>query len=253
MLKKVKLQAIKREASWPAAPKLDRTTAMDLCNRYLFTFGIGIILLSFVGCILRRQIIQAGLPISPKLTDIPLLFGLLVMLCGTFNFYKKVIEAVGEPPGAALYSVLGMAVTAALPVLLLFNELISFRYLILGLYGILVVIKNDQLRRRFAGNKLGLRFRVWERRAAIQTGLAWIGGVLFYLIIDLDRGRPLLQLLLGRPFQISAHFEQLSALLFNVAFLVVTSLAFVKDQRELNNLDTVAESELMCAAASHRL
>jgi len=195
----------------------DRTTAMDLCNRYLFTGAVGIVLLEFVSCFFQNPITSLGLQIHPRLWDIPLLFGLLVLLCGNFNFYKRLIEPRGETPGAALYSLVGMLAMASLPALMFLDPLLRYRFLILGCYAILVVIKNEQLRRRFQSEALGKQFERWRARAFYQTVAALAaGGLYFFLFVWIPTG--LLMWL---------------TLAFNVLFGVVITIRFITDQEKV--------------------
>lgn len=201
-----------------ASPKVRKTegngmTAIDLCNEYLFTFAVSVVLGECFVCFWKDAAFLQGLPSHPKLTDIPLLFGLLVLFCGNFNFYKRLIEPRGETPGAALYSLLGMLAMAFLPILMLLDSLLWYRYIILGCYAILVMIKNELLKRRFQNEALGHQFRLWTVRAVYHFVATMTAGTLFYVLL--------------RKFSA----EQLwITLAFNVLFAVVISVRFVKDQ-----------------------
>jgi len=199
-------------------PHANETTAIDLCNEYLFTFAVGIALADFVVCFWPDATFTQGLPTHPKLYDLPLLFGLLVLFCGNFNFYKRIIEPRGETPAAALYSLLGMLAMASLPILMLLDRLLPYRYLILACYSILVMIKNQQLKRRFCDEPLGGQFRTWMIRSAYHVVAALAAGALYCLLFK----------------WFPARHAALS-LVFNLLFASVITVRFVLDQANVGN------------------
>jgi hypothetical protein len=191
----------------------DQPTAIDLCNEYLFTFAVSIVLADFVVYFWPGSPLTQGLQTHPKFYDLPLLFGLLVLFCGNFNFYKRLIEPRGETPAAALYSLLGMLAMSSLPILMLLDPLLPYRYLILGCYSILVMIKNEQLKRRFRLEPLGSRFRSWTLRSIYHCVAALAAGALYYYLFE----------------RFPAQHLWLT-LIFNLLFVSVITARFILDQ-----------------------
>jgi hypothetical protein len=216
--------------SSPAGPNIpqmktaDHTTSIDLCNTYLFTFAVGIVLLEFVGSFFKKTVTSAGLQFTPALSDLPLLLGLLILFCGNFNFYKRIIEPRGESPGAALFSLIGMLSMASLPLLMLFQPLFRFRYLILAIYVCLVTLKNEQLRRRFASETLKCQFRIWRWRATIHLIICIVSGCFFYFMVRHD-----------------PHWKYIVSLVFNSVFAVIVIARFIQDQDEVDRIATTSD------------
>ena len=160
----------------------DRTSAIDLCNRYVFTFAVGIVLLELVGCF-TKTVTWSGVAINSSYSDLPLLVGFLVIFCGNFDFYKRVIEPRGESAGAALYSLFGMLAMASLPLLMLSPKLLPVRYFFLLVFISLVKIKTDRLRRRFDRQALGDTFRALRRRVTYYLLAMAVFSTAFYLSV----------------------------------------------------------------------
>ena len=230
----------------PIETRGQQLTAMNVGNRFLFTAALGLIFFELVGSFFGQQITQAGLPIQPTLADIPFLFGLLVLVYGNFNFYNRIIEPLGESPGAELFSLFGMTAMATLPLVLFFDGLVRFRYLILGLYGVLVVLKNWELQQRFRQSELGGRFRVWKRRAVAQSVAGLVLGVLFYLLMDAHWRMRLFPLLSVKP-----KYQFWVTLPFNSAFLILSSVLFIVHQKDLHGLDVNQLSQKPLAVVAH--
>jgi hypothetical protein len=163
----------------PPARTSDRTTAFDICNRYLFTFSLGVVLVECVGCFLKNGILTTGVLVQPHRYDFPLLVGLFLLFCTNFNFYKRFIEPRGESAGARLFSLFGMWSMAALPILMVCTPLYRCRYLIFSAYLVTIALKSEQLRRSSSGD-LKKYFRIWSKRATSYSCIAFLAGLFFF-------------------------------------------------------------------------
>lgn len=215
----------------------DQTTAMSIVNRALFTFAIVLIVLEVVGATFGIQIIYSGFVVQPRRTDLPLLLGLLILFVGNFNYYVRLIEPVGEPPGAALLSIGGMVTMAILPLVMLFEDFKPWRYLALTGYGLLVVSKNAQLLRRFDRGESRLIFRVWTRRAVVQTLVGVACGVGYYALID-RRSRQWVfqQLVVSSNISFTPRYDDIVNFVFNLGFLVGILTLYLLHHKDLNDL-----------------
>jgi peptidoglycan/LPS O-acetylase OafA/YrhL len=214
-------QAIRQRRPPQAAN--EGASAMDLCNSYIFTISVSIILIEFLGSFLTNSdAVAQGLPIKPSLYDIPLIFGLLVLVCANFNFYTRIIQPRGESALAALYSLIGMLSMASLPILTMNIHLAKFRFIFLGCYAVLVVIKNEQLKRRFKKDELGMHFQKWSRMALYHLLAAGIAGIIYYMAIS----------------EASRQTGNWISLGFSSLFMIVIIVRFVSDQDGLNKITT---------------
>jgi hypothetical protein len=214
-----------------------QASAIDISNGYLFTGAVGLLLYDLLGSFLGHQLVQ-GIPIEPSLADIPLILGLLVLFRGNFNYYKKIIEPFGEPSGQGLFSLVGMLCMFSLPVVLFVRNLIPFRFLIMAAYGILIVVKNWQLKRRFRSCPLGAHFKTWIRRAIAQTGAGVACGFLFYVLVAPNPRDWLFHLLIETPtLSFKSNYLSYVKLPFNIIFLMMCILLYLFEPLPLDELN----------------
>jgi hypothetical protein len=226
------------DASRRNTDKTRSHAAAASANQTLFGLAVTVLGVAIIGSIVQGKMTLNGIDLKLSHSDIPLLLGLLVVFIGNFGFYKRLIEPEGEPPAAALLSLGGMLVMAALPIIILVERMLQFRYLMLALYAILIAIKNVELSSRFSSGDINLVFRIWKRRASLHAVTALFAGGLFWCLID-TRGRLwLFSKIIDCPnlsFKPAYGFGV--NMVFNCALLLSVGILFVLHHKDLADLD----------------
>jgi hypothetical protein len=149
----------------------------------LSLLGLGAVVCAFGG---RRTVhfAASGFDVEIHSVDILFVIALIVIYINAFTYYKKVLCEVGESANDSLVSLLGMLVMFAMAVVLFFNRMFQYRFLILALFSFAVLQKNNRLRKSLAYCALGARFLKWYRQARYSTILAVVAAVLFLMMFD---------------------------------------------------------------------
>lgn len=220
-----------------------RPSSMDAANNALFGFTILLILAELLGAVFRQSVGSGGITVTPHRADVPLLFGLVLLVAGNFNYYVKVVQPMGEKAGDALTSMIGMLAMASLPVLLTIDALRPVRYLILTGYGVLVVGKNLSLLRRAAergDERAAVAFRVWIRRAAVQTVTGLAAAATFYVLTADPSRHWLFGLLIetgGQRVSFAPTYDAVVDLAFSTAFFAVILTLFLLHHQDVYKLE----------------
>lgn len=214
-----------------------RSQQTNVALRTLFGIAVGIVTLGILAAVTGQRIVYAGLSIQGTLIDIPLLIGLLVLFYGHYDYYARILEPLGESPGATLFSLFGIVAMVAVPVVLAVETLKPARYLVLTAYGVLVAAKNYSLQRRFRTAPDSASFRVWTRRAVAQTAIGLLAGVVFYALMDVQWRT----WIFGRLIECAAAefrptYEPMINLAFNSCFLVMVGWRFITRHSDLDAL-----------------
>jgi hypothetical protein len=207
-------------------------------NDKLFGLAITILGVAIIGSAVQGKMTLNGIDLKLNRSDIPFLIGLLIVFIGNFNFYKKLIETKGEPAAAALLSLFGMLVMTALPIVVLVEKLLQFRYLALALYALLVTTKNFELSKRFSSGDISRVFRIWRRRASLHSAVTIVAGVLFWRLINNDGRHWLFSKIIDCPnLSFKPVYDTAVNLTFNCTFLLSVVALFVLHHKDLEDLD----------------
>lgn len=232
------------------APKSPRT---DIAVRTLFGLAVGIVALGILAALTRQRLVYANLSVQGTLSDLPLLIGLMILFYGNYNYYARIIEPLGEGPGAALFSLFGMVVMVALPVVLAVEALKPMRYFVLTAYGALIAAKNYGLRRRFRDVETAALFRAWSRRAVAQTAIGLAAGAIFYVLMDIRwRAWAFNQLIECADAKFRPSYEPTINLAFNIGFLLMIGWRFITGQRDLDSLERARATASVNTAPSRK-
>jgi hypothetical protein len=217
---------------------------MENATKALFTFAIVTTFIASLASLFGWQITQLGIVLQPWRTDSPLLFGLLLLFVGNFHYYTKIIEPAGETPEQTVLTLVGMVMMAALPIILVLEHLTPLRFFALTVYGALVVAKNYNLTSRFTAHD-PLIYRIWTRRAILQTAICFGGAILFYVLME-PRFRPWL---FDRFVDVSSRsfkpaLGEIINLTFNLSFALVMLILYILHQKDLSDTKAVAVGNL---------
>jgi hypothetical protein len=211
--------------------------AMSSANEALFKLAITILGIALLGSFLHHKVSLNGIDLTPRISDIPLLLGLLVIFIGNFNYYKALIEPHGESPQGALLSLGGMLVMALLPIVILVDTLLPWRFFVIGLYALLATVKNFELSRRFATHETAVVFRIWRRRAGSYFLAAIVFGCVFFCLTNIGSRRRLFDRIIDCPnLSFKPAYEWVVNVIFNLTFLLSVLVLFILHHRDLEDL-----------------
>jgi hypothetical protein len=212
-------------------------SALASANQALFNFTVVFMLIALIGALFGIDISQTGITVSPTRPDLPLIGGLLLLFIGNYNYYVHIIRPKEESPHEALVSLVGMLVMASLPLIVLWEPLRPWRYLAIAVYGALVVVKNHQLSKKYREGQDALIYRIWTRRALLQTGACFLIGIVFLQLTHPPYRDAWFHRILDAPVLVfKPTYGTLVNLTFNVMFLAAIVALYLLHHNDLIDL-----------------